>query len=54
MYKALLEAMLTYDDNTKKIQLANEGFTGESGDFTQSNPDAPPYNHGLKTRHKWF
>ena len=48
MYKALLEAMLTYDDNTKKIQLANEGFTGESGDFTQSNPDAPPYNHGLK------
>ena len=54
MYKALLEAMLTYDDNTKKIQLANEGFTGESGDFTQSNPDAPPYNPGLKTRHKWF
>ena len=54
MYKALLEAMLTYDDNTKKNQLANEGFTGESGDFTQSNPDAPPYNHGLKTRHKWF
>ena len=23
MYKALLEALLTYDDNTKRIQLAN-------------------------------
>ena len=54
MYKALLEAMLTYDDSTKKIQLANEGFTGDSGNFAQINPDAPPFNHGLKLRHKWF
>ena len=48
----------------KKIQLANEGFTGDSGDFTQINPDSPPYkqinpdsppyNHGLKIHHKWF
>ena len=30
MYKALLEALLTYDDNTKRIQLANEGFSGDS------------------------
>ena len=28
MYKDLLEALLTYDDNTKRIQLANEGFSG--------------------------
>ena len=48
MYKALLEALLTYNDSTKKIQLANEGFTGDSGDFTQINPNSPPYNHGLK------
>ena len=45
IYKALLEAMLTYDDSTKKIQLANEGFTGDSGNFAQINPDAPPFNH---------
>ena len=42
MYKALLEA------------LANEGFSRDSGDFSQTNPEAPPYNHGLKTRFKWF
>ena len=54
MYKALMEALLTYDDSTKKIQLSNEGFTGDSGDFTQINPDVPPYNHGLKVCHKWF
>ena len=54
MYKALMEALLTYDDSTKKIQLSNEGFTGDSGDFTQINPDVPPYNHGLKVRHQWF
>ena len=29
MYKALMEALLTYDENTKKIQLSNEGFTGD-------------------------
>ena len=38
----------------KKIQLSNEGFTGDSGDFTQINPDSPPYNHGLKVCHQWF
>ena len=54
MYKALMVTLLSYDENTKKIQLANEGFTGDSGDFTQINPDSPPYNHGLKIRHKWF
>ena len=54
MYKALMEALLTYDENTKKIQLSNEGFTGDSGDFTQINPDTPPYNHGLKVHHKCF
>ena len=54
MYKALMEALLTYNENTKKIQLSNEGFTGDSGDFTQINPDTPPYNHGLKVHHKWF
>ena len=54
MYKALIEALLTYDDNTKRIQLANEGFSGDSGDFSQTNPDVPPYNHGLKARFKWF
>ena len=43
MYEAPLEAMLTYDDSTKKIQLANEGFTGDSGNFAQINPDAPPF-----------
>ena len=54
MYKALMETLLSYDENTKKIQLANEDFTGDLGDFTQINPDSPPYNHGLKIRHKWF
>ena len=54
MYKALMETLLTYSENTKRIQLDNAGFTGESGDFTQTHPDSPPYNHGLKTRQKWF
>ena len=54
MYKALMEALLTYNENTKNIQLSNEGFTGDSGDFTQINPDSPPYNHGLKVCSKWF
>ena len=54
MYKALMEALLTYNENTKKNQLSNEGFTGDLGDFTQINPDVPPYNHGLKIRHQWF
>ena len=52
MYKALMETLLSYDENTKKSQLANEGFTGDSGDFTQVNPDSPPYNRGLKIHHK--
>ena len=54
MYKALIETLLTYDENAKKIQLSNAGFTGDSGAFNQINPDTPPYNHGLKIRHKWF
>ena len=29
-------------------------FTGDSGNFAQINPDAPPFNHGLKLHHKWF
>ena len=29
MYKALMETLLSYDENTKKIQFANEGFTGD-------------------------
>ena len=41
MYKALMETLLTYSENTKRIQLANAGFTGESGDFTQTHPDSP-------------
>ena len=45
---------MTYDDNTKRIQLANEGFSGDSGDFSQTNLEAPPYNHGLKARFKWL
>ena len=48
MYKSLLEALLTYDNSAKKIQLSNQGFMGDSGNFTQINPDVPPYNHGLK------
>ena len=29
MYKALMETLLTYNENTKKIQLSNEGYTGD-------------------------
>ena len=36
MNKALMEALLTNDENTKKIQLSNEGFTGDSGIFHRS------------------
>ena len=27
---------------------------GDSGDFSQTNPEVPPYNHGLKAQFKWF
>ena len=54
MYKTMIETLLTYSENTKRIQLSSAGFSGESGDFTQINPDRPPYNHGLKTRQRWF
>ena len=36
MYKAMIETLLTYSENTKRIQLSNAGFSGESGDFTQT------------------
>ena len=38
----------------KRSQWANEGFGGDSGDFSQTNPEVPPYGHGLKAQFKWF
>ena len=54
MYKALLETLLTYNENAKKIQLANAGFSGDSGNFAQTHPLVPPLNKVLRTRYIWF
>ena len=54
MYKALLETLLNYNENAKKIQLANAGFSGDSGNFAQTHPLVPPLNKGLRTRYIWF
>ena len=37
-----------------KIQLANAGFCGDSGNFAQTHPLVPPLNKGLRTRYIWF
>ena len=54
MYKTLLENLLNYDADAKKIQLSTVGFSGESGNFAQTHPNAVPLNHGLKARATWF
>ena len=54
MYKALFENLLNYNENAKKVQLSFTGFSGESGDFSQTHPNSIPFNHGLKARHSWF
>ena len=54
MYKALFENLLNYNDNAERIQLSSIGFSGESGDFSQTHPNSIPFNHGLKARHSWF
>ena len=54
MYKALLENLLNYDADAKKIQLTTVGFSGESGNFAQTHPNDVPLNHGLKARATWF
>ena len=54
MYKALIENLLNYDHDCKKIQMSSIGFTGESGSFTQRHPTKTPVNYGLKERGEWF
>ena len=54
MYKALFETLLNYDENAKRIQLANAGFSGDSGNFAQTHPLTPPLNKGLRIRYIWF
>ena len=54
MYKAIIENLLNYNSETKKIQLAAIGFSGESGNFEQTHPDDSPFNHGLRARSAWF
>ena len=54
MYKALFETLLNYNENAKRIQLANAGFSGDSGNFAQTHPLTPPLNKGLKVRYIWF
>ena len=36
------------------IQLSNVGFSGKSGNFTQTHPNTVSLNHGLKSRASWF
>ena len=54
MYKALIENLLNYSHNCKKIQMSSIGFSGESGNFTQTHPKKTPINYGLKERGEWF
>ena len=50
MYKALIENLLNYSSDTKKIQLSSVGFSGESGNFAQTSPTTTSFNHGLRSR----
>ena len=54
MYKALIENLLNYSHDSKRIQMSSIGFTGESGSFTQTHPTKTPVNYGLKERGEWF
>ena len=54
MYKALLENLLNYSHDCKKIQMSSIGFSGESGNFAQTHPKVTPINYGLKERGEWF
>ena len=54
MYKALIENLLNYSHDSKKIQMSSIGFTGESGNFAQRHPTKTPVNYGLKERGEWF
>ena len=54
MYKALIENLLNYNHDSKKIQMSSIGFSGESGSFTQIHPTKTPVNYGLKERGEWF
>ena len=53
-YKAYLETLLNYNQGAKKVQLAAIGFSGEKGDFDQTNPEKDPFSYGLKARYGWF
>lgn len=54
MYKALFETLLNFNKQAKEVQLAAIGFSGERGDFTQTDPVKDPFNFGLKERNEWF
>ena len=54
MYKAFFENLLSYGENAKRIQMSLIGFTGESGDFSNTNPETQPLNTGLAQRMDWF
>ena len=54
MHKALIETLLNYNEGAKRNQMSAIGFSGESGNFSQTHPDTVPFNHGLKTRNSWF
>ena len=54
MYKALIENLLNYSHNCKRIQMSSIGFSSESGNFAQTHPKVTPVNYGLKERSEWF
>ena len=64
MYKAAFETLLTYNNQTKKIQLSAIGYSGDEGNFNTTHPDGDIVviggqnrrllNEGLRERSRWF
>jgi hypothetical protein len=54
MYKALFETLLNNGQMTRDNQLTMSGFSGDSGNFDQTDVDGEPYGAGLQARYEWF
>jgi hypothetical protein len=54
MYKAFLENLLHYSYDARHYQMSMVGFTGDGGDFDQTDIDGLPISYGLKSRAAWW
>lgn len=53
-YKAYFETLLNFNKSAKEYQLSSIGFSGDRGNFDQTDPDEVPYSYGLGKRYDWW